>query len=52
MTAVVIASDLGLEAEDIELPPFNQRGGLGKVYQLFGGELNKVIEALNRNLAA
>ena len=47
-----IASNLGLEAEDFELPPFNQRGGLGKVHQLFGTELPKVIEAMNRELAA
>jgi hypothetical protein len=25
-----IASNLGLETEDFELPPFNQRGGLGR----------------------
>jgi type I restriction enzyme R subunit len=47
-----IASNLGLEAEDFELPPFNQRGGLGKVHQLFGAELPKVIEAMNRELVA
>jgi type I restriction enzyme R subunit len=47
-----IASNLGLEAEDFELPPFNQRGGLGKVHQLFGPELIKVIETMNRQLAA
>jgi len=47
-----IASNLGLEAEDFELSPFNQRGGLGKVHQLFGAELPKVIEAMNRELAA
>ena len=47
-----IASNLGLEAQDFELPPFNQRGGLGKVHQLFGAELPKVIEVLNKELAA
>ncbi len=47
-----IASNLGLEAEDFGLPPFNQRGGLGKVHQLFGVELPTVIEALNKGLAA
>jgi type I restriction enzyme R subunit len=47
-----IASNLGLEADDFELPPFNQRGGLGKVHQLFGAELPKVIEAMNRELVA
>jgi type I restriction enzyme R subunit len=47
-----VASNLGLEADDFELPPFNQRGGLGKVHQLFGAELPKVIEAMNRELVA
>lgn len=47
-----IASNLDLSAEDFELPPFNQRGGLGKVHQLFGAELPKVIEAMNGALAA
>jgi type I restriction enzyme R subunit len=36
-----IASNLGLEAEDFELPPINQRGGVGKVHQLFGAQLPK-----------
>jgi len=47
-----VASNLGLEVEDFELPPFNQRGGLGKVYRLFGAELSGVIEAMNRELVA
>jgi type I restriction enzyme R subunit len=47
-----IASNLGLETEDFQLPPFNQQGGLGKVHQLFGAELPKVIQALNTALVA
>jgi type I restriction enzyme R subunit len=47
-----IASNLGLEAEDFELPPFNQRGGLGKVHQLFGSDLAHVVASLNAALAA
>ncbi len=47
-----IASNLGIAADDFESVPFNQRGGLGKVHQLFGAELPKVIEALNKALAA
>jgi len=47
-----IASNLGIAAEDFESVPFNQRGGLGKVHQLFGAELPKVIDALNKELAA
>jgi len=47
-----IASNLGIEVDDFGYAPFDQRGGLGKVHQLFGAELPKVIEALNRALAA
>src|SRR5205807_1359955 len=47
-----IASNLGLDREDFELSPFNQRGGLGKVHQLFGTELPKLIDVLNKELAA
>jgi len=47
-----IASNLGIEAEDFSYAPFDQRGGLGRVHQVFGGELTKVIEDLNRELAA
>ena len=32
--------------------PSHAQGGLGKVHQLFGAELPKVIEELNRELAA
>ena len=31
-----IATSLGIEPEDFEYAPFSQRGGLGKVRQLFG----------------
>jgi type I restriction enzyme R subunit len=47
-----IASNLGIEAEDFGYAPFDQRGGLGRVHQLFGAELPKVIEELNRELVA
>jgi type I restriction enzyme R subunit len=47
-----IAANLGIEPEDFEYAPFTQEGGLGKVYQLFGDELNTLIEQLNESLAA
>ena len=31
---------------------FTQEGGMGRVHQLFGAELPKVLEAMNRELAA
>ena len=47
-----IASNLGIEAEDFGYAPFDQRGGLGRVHQLFGAELPRVIDELNRELVA
>jgi type I restriction enzyme R subunit len=47
-----IAANLGIEIDDFEYAPFNAQGGLGKVHQLFGAELPRVIEELNRELAA
>jgi type I restriction enzyme R subunit len=47
-----IAANLGIEKEDFEYAPFAQQGGIGKVYQLFGDDLPKVLEELNRELAA
>ncbi len=47
-----IAANLGIEIDDFEYAPFNAQGGLGKVHQLFGAALPKVIEELNRELAA
>ena len=47
-----IAANLGIDLDDFEYAPFSQQGGLGKVHQLFGVELPKVIEELNRELVA
>jgi type I restriction enzyme R subunit len=47
-----IAANLGIETDDFDYAPFAQEGGLGKVHQLFGEELNIIIEQLNEALAA
>ncbi|MCL5979571.1 MAG: type III restriction endonuclease subunit R, partial [Gammaproteobacteria bacterium] len=47
-----IAANLGIDPDDFEYAPFAQEGGLGRVYQLFGDELNTLIEQLNESLAA
>jgi type I restriction enzyme R subunit len=47
-----IAANLSIVPDDFEYSPFAQEGGMGRVYQLFGAELPKVLEALNRELAA
>lgn len=47
-----IAGNLTIVPDDFEYSPFAQEGGMGRVYQLFGAELPKVLEAMNRELAA
>ena len=47
-----IATAISIEPEDLELSPFNQRGGLGKAHQLFGDRLNELLDELNETLAA
>ncbi|MCP3873128.1 MAG: hypothetical protein GY699_08240, partial [Desulfobacteraceae bacterium] len=47
-----IAGNLSIETDDFEYTPFSQQGGLGKVHQLFGDELNDILNELNRALSA
>ena len=47
-----IATAISIEPEDLDLSPFNQRGGLGKAHQLFGEQLPKLLDELNEALAA
>ena len=49
---VYIAGNLTIVPDKFEYDPFAQEGGMGRVYQLFGAELPKVLEAMNRELAA
>ena len=47
-----IAANLSVETDDFDLAPFAQQGGLGRVHQVFGKEINKILEELNGILAA
>ena len=47
-----IAGNLSIETNDFEYGKFIQQGGIGKAYQVFGDELNKILEELNGALAA
>ena len=44
----VCSSDL----DDLEMAPFDSKGGMGRMYQLFGDGMDAVIEELNRELVA
>ena len=41
-----------IEREDLEMSPFDARGGPGKMHQLFGDNMDSLIDELNRELAA
>jgi len=47
-----IASSLAIDQDDFEYAPFNQLGGLGKAYELFGDQLAAILDELNARLAA
>ncbi|MBI3910865.1 MAG: DEAD/DEAH box helicase family protein [Armatimonadetes bacterium] len=45
-----IAESLSIERDDFSLPPFSQRGGLGRAYALFGERLSPLLAELNERL--
>lgn len=47
-----IAASLSIEQGDLDEVPFNQIGGLGRAYELFGDKLTAILEELNARLAA
>jgi type I restriction enzyme R subunit len=47
-----IAASFGIEKDDFDDVPFAQKGGLGKVYALFGKRLDPLIDELNEVLVA
>lgn len=47
-----VTNSFHVDKEDFELDPFNKNGGLGKMWQLFGEQTEKIINELNEELAA
>lgn len=47
-----IATSFHLERDDLDYAPFDDRGGLGQMYELFEGEMDTIIQELNEALAA
>jgi len=45
-----IATSLSIDINDFENVPFYEKGGAIKVYQLFGNDLNNILEQLNEVL--
>ena len=47
-----IVVDLEVRMEDFDQTPFAEKGGLGKVWGLFGDQLEGIVDDLNRELVA
>ncbi len=47
-----IAASFHIESDDFSLSPFGERGGLGKLHELFGAETENLIAELNEALVA
>jgi type I restriction enzyme R subunit len=47
-----IAFSFHLEREDLDYAPFDSKGGLGKMWQLFGEKTDEIINELNEELVA
>jgi type I restriction enzyme R subunit len=47
-----IAANFQIEADDFQYVPFAQRGGLGKAHQIFGEDLDRLLDELNEVLVA
>jgi type I restriction enzyme R subunit len=47
-----VATSLAIETDDLDEVPFNQIGGLGRAYELFGDKLPALLAELNGRLAA
>jgi type I restriction enzyme, R subunit len=47
-----VGASLSIEPDDFDYVPFSQHGGISKAYQVFGKELQPLLEELNNALAA
>ena len=47
-----IITSFHLDHDDLDMAPFDGKGGMGQMYRLFGNRMNKVIDELNEALVA
>ncbi|WP_321321634.1 type I restriction-modification enzyme R subunit C-terminal domain-containing protein [Labilibaculum sp.] len=47
-----VVSSYHIEIDDLDYTPFDAQGGRGRMYQLFGKEMNDIMNELNEVLAA
>jgi len=47
-----VAASYHIDRDDLEYAPFDAKGGLGRMYQLFGDEMDELLGEMNEALAA
>lgn len=47
-----ISVSLSIEPEDLDLNPFDRRGGLGRFYEVFGAQYKEILAEMNIELVA
>ena len=47
-----IAASLSIEPSDLDLSPFDRKGGLGRFYEVFGEQYETVLEEINIELVS
>ena len=47
-----IAASLSIEPGDLDLSPFDRKGGLGRFYDVFGPDYEAVLREMNIELVA
>ncbi|WP_300701165.1 type I restriction-modification enzyme R subunit C-terminal domain-containing protein, partial [uncultured Phocaeicola sp.] len=47
-----IAASLSVVSKDLDLSPFDRKGGLGRFYEVFGEDYEKILTELNVELVA
>ncbi|WP_300366084.1 type I restriction-modification enzyme R subunit C-terminal domain-containing protein [uncultured Subdoligranulum sp.] len=47
-----IATSLSIQTEDLDLSPFDRKGGLGRFYEVFGEQYDAILTEMNRELVA
>ena len=47
-----IITSLSIEKEDLDLSPFDHKGGLGKFYDVFGDQYENILKEMNMELVA
>ncbi|MGA8940068.1 MAG: type I restriction-modification enzyme R subunit C-terminal domain-containing protein, partial [Acidobacteriaceae bacterium] len=47
-----VAASVHIDRDDLDMAPFDAKGGLGKMYQLFGESMATVLNEMNEALTA